>query len=462
MSRPSDQEHAEQVAIFRSEIIGALRHRMLARGELQQELHSLSQQVYRPPGSARSVRFSVPTLQRWYYAYKGKGFKGLLPRLRKDRGRGRKLSPELRTLLLDIGREHPTASVPLILRTLQNDGRMAIGDARPATVRRLFVEQGLDRARLQGQKDQPIRLRWEASGPNALWHADVCHGPTLQVPGGAFPLRIHALLDDASRLLLTIVAADNETEEVMLHLLCRALRAHGRPEALYLDNGATYIGHRLGAVCSRLDITLLHAKPYDPQARGKMERFWRTLRAGCLAFLPTTTTVPEVQQRLDTFVQQHYQTVPHAGLMGNSPLHAYHHSERIGLPVDEPTLREAFTLRQRRRVRNDTTLSIDGKLFELEQGYLAGKIVTVGSCLLDASPQLPWAQYEGRRFPLHPCNPKLNSGRRRKLCAAPSAGPGAPVCFEPCAPGLPTLTPTKTAQVEDGHDDDNDDLSDVF
>jgi putative transposase len=456
-------EHAELVARFRAEIIGALRHRALSRGELQQELLRLSEQLYRPPGSCRSVRFSVPTLQRWYYAYKNRGLPGLVPKPRKDRGRGRKLTKELRTLLCDIRREHPSASVPLILRTLQQGGRMTEADAKPATVRRLYVEHGLDRAHLQSQEEQPIRLRWEASCPNALWHADVCHGPTLQIAGGSFPLRIHALLDDASRFVLTIIATDNEREETMLHLLVRALRAHGRPEALYLDNGATYIGEQLSQVCMRLSITLLHAKPYDPQARGKMERFWRTLRQGCLAFLPTTpTTVHEVQQRLEAFVQQHYQNVPHASLMGSTPLLDYNDSRRTSLPVDEATLREALTTRLRRRVRNDTTLSLNGKLFELSQGYLAGKIVTVGSCILDGSQAPPFVEYEGRRFPLHLCDPKGNSRRHRKLCAAPSVprGPAGPaVPFDPTF--VPAPAPSHLVPKEDSRDDE-DDLSDIF
>lgn len=280
MSAPSAQQHAQQVAQFRAEIIGALVHRALHRGELQQELSRLSEQPFRPPASPRSVRYGVSTLQRWYYQYKNKGLGGLVPRLRKDRGRGRKLAAELRQLLLDIRREHPSASVPLILRTLERSGRIEAAQVKPTTVRRLFAEHGLDRAHLGSQPERPIRLRWEAAGPNALWHADVCHGPTLQIAGGAFPLRIHALLDDASRRVLTIWALDNEREEAMLRLLCRALRAHGRPQALYLDNGSTYSGDDLRTVCSRLDITLLHAKPYDPQARGKMERFVRQAKPG--------------------------------------------------------------------------------------------------------------------------------------------------------------------------------------
>ena len=37
MSPPPPQEHAQQVAQFRAEIIGALVHRALDRGQLQQD-----------------------------------------------------------------------------------------------------------------------------------------------------------------------------------------------------------------------------------------------------------------------------------------------------------------------------------------------------------------------------------------------------------------------------------------
>jgi hypothetical protein len=46
----------------------------------------------------------------------------LRPRPRKDRGRGQKLPPALRELLLDIRREQPAASGPTILLQLQIAG----------------------------------------------------------------------------------------------------------------------------------------------------------------------------------------------------------------------------------------------------------------------------------------------------------------------------------------------------
>jgi len=52
---------------------------------------------------------------------------------------------------------------------------------------------------------------------------------------------------------------------------------------LYCDNGAVYVSSHLQLVCARLGIALVHSKPYDSPARGKIERFWRTVRQG---FLP--------------------------------------------------------------------------------------------------------------------------------------------------------------------------------
>ena len=90
------------------------------------------------------------------------------------------------------------------------------------------------------------------------------------------------------------------------------IRRHGAPIVLYLDNGSTYRGDVLATACSRLDISLVHAKPYDPRSRGKMERLWRTLRMGCLDHLPTMSSIHDVHVRLLAFVDEHYHRASHA------------------------------------------------------------------------------------------------------------------------------------------------------
>jgi hypothetical protein len=127
MSTLAPQDHAEAIALFRSEIIGALTRRDLDRGELAQAFAELSQERFRPPKSKSTRRYSVATLERWYYAYKSGGLEALRPAARSDRGRCRDLTPEQRKLLAAIREEHPSASVPVILRTLVAEGRLEKG-----------------------------------------------------------------------------------------------------------------------------------------------------------------------------------------------------------------------------------------------------------------------------------------------------------------------------------------------
>ena len=404
--------HAESVAVFRHGIIGALTQAQLDRGQLHAALEELATHRFRPPQSKTTRSFSVATLERWYYAYRKRSLEGLKPTPRRDKGRAKALAPEQRQLLLDIRREHSHASVALILRTLVADGRLDTGAVSPATVRRLFLDASLDKLSLRASGDGKTRLRWQAERPGALWQGDVCYGPALHIDGKVRPLRIHALMDDASRYVVALEAHHQEREIDMLGLFVRALRRHGPPDALYLDNGATYRGETLATACARIGTTLLHPKPYDAQARGKMERFWRTLREGCLDFLGSLTSLHDVSVRLWSFLDEHYHQAPHAGLMGRSPASVWKATPPLVDSFDEAKLRDALTTRVRRRVRRDSTIPIAGKDYELDGAHLAGRIVTLCRCLVDLT-EAPWVEFEGRRLTVHPVDVIKNARRPR-------------------------------------------------
>jgi putative transposase len=427
--RPID--HAEAVALFRAEIIGSLARRELHHGELGAELRALKHKRFRPPGRPFSRTYSIPTLERWLYAYKSGGLAALRPGTRSDAGHAHNLTEEQRTLLCDIRREYPNAAAALIVRTLVADGRLQEDAVSEATVRRLYGERGLDRVSLRASKTSTTRLRWQAERPNALWHGDVCHAASIQIGGVARTLRIHGLLDDHSRFLPALEAHHTEREIDMLGLFVRALRRHGVPDALYLDNGATYRGDTLRIACERLGITLLHARPYDPQARGKMERFWRTLREGCLDYLGDVASLDDVQRKIHRFLEQHYHLAPHSSLMGRSPgmVYAEGRSGQVDALTEEK-LHAALTVHDKRRVRGDSTLSVDGRDWEVDQGFLAGRVVTVGRNLVvpDAA---PWIEHEGKRLVLHLVDPTRNARRKRPKKSDPPAAPTAPVAFDP-------------------------------
>lgn len=439
------KDHAERVAHFRAQLLGPLVVGELHRGELLAGLQELSQKRVCPPGARVSRTYSKATLERWYYRFRRGGVAALAPAPRDDRGAGRALNDAQRTLLLDIRREYPGASAELILRTLVLDGRLPDGIVSPNTLRRLFAQHGLDRAtQRRSGKTGRVRRRWEAAAPGVLWHSDVCHGPTLKRPGGSVPVRIHAILDDASRDIVAIEVCDNEAEVEMLRLMVRALRRRPKPDALYLDNGSTYSGETLETACHRLDIGVLHAQPYDPQARGKMERFWRTLREGCLDYIGEQGSLHDVRVRVLAFVEQHYRHAPHGGLMGRSPADVWADHTRKDV-LSEKAIESALTVRARRRVRGDGTLSIGGVEWEASQGFLAGRTVTIARALLETKSN-PWVESDGHRYTLRRVDPKRNGETRRTETKRKKSGIDVP--FDPAGALLNAAVGRQAAQEE--------------
>jgi transposase InsO family protein len=407
--RPKD--HAERVALFRAQVLGPVLNRDLDRGELTEELEKLSHRRFRPPDSDTTRSYSVQTLRRWHRAYREGGLEALRPASRKT-GHAQALTERERKLLLDIRREHPSTPTGVIVETLEADDRLDPGKVSAQTVRRLFRRHGLSRkTKRRASQDLDGRRRWEAEHVGALWHADVCHGPTLSLGERKVPVRIHALMDDKSRYVVGLRVLDHEREAGMLDLMVEAVRHHGAPKVLYLDNGSTYRGEALETVCGRLAINLVHANPYDPQARGKMERFWRTMRQGCLDHLGKVGALHDIQVRLTAWLGERYHKRAHASLFGLSPAKAW--KERQSRHIPEHTLAEALTLHARRRVRTDCTLSVGGIDWEVDERFLAGRIVTVARTLADVR-AAPWVELDDAIYRLHPVDPVANGKLRKR------------------------------------------------
>jgi transposase InsO family protein len=428
MDSLTPKHHGEEVAVFRHSLIGAIAVRSLTHGERAALLRTASEQRVRPPGSDNTRCYSVPTLERWLYAFKRGGLEALAPRGRTDRGRGRDLDPETRDLLCDIRRERPEVTATLILRTLIDDGRVS-AEVKVGTVRRMYAERGLVRCQAvdgdgHGGK---TRLRWQAERPSALWHGDVCHGPTLTLAGRRSPVRVHAMLDDASRFVVALRVSDNEREETMLSIFSQALMEHGKPDAIYLDNGSTYRGEILQVACSRLGVSLLHAKPYDAPARGKMERFWRRLREEALDHIGQVATLADVEQKLRTWLGRFYQNGPHAGLLGRAPAVVFAAGEKV--LVEKEQLKEALTVRTRRRVRRDSTVSVGGVVYEVPYGYLAGQVVTVATSFFESA--APVLELDGKVVRLRVVDPTANSKKHRPPKRPRPARADKPVDFDP-------------------------------
>ncbi|VFN08008.1 MAG: Integrase core domain-containing protein, partial [Candidatus Kentron sp. G] len=86
-------------------------------------------------------------------------------------------------------------------------------------------------------------------------------------------------------------------------------------ERLYVDNGANYRSQHLSLVCAKLGVALIHARPYRPQGKGKIERWFKTVRAQLLTRLTEadTQSLDALNRRLWAWTEGEYHQTPHHG-----------------------------------------------------------------------------------------------------------------------------------------------------
>ncbi len=413
-----------QEALFRHSVLGPLLSRPLKRGELKRTLKELASQYWMcADGKTRQI--AAKTLEEWYYRHRHGGFDGLLPIPRKDAGRLKALPEDLRELVLAMKREDPGRSAVLIERELVLAGRLRRGQVSVCTIRRFLRREGLSGPRLE--LDRPARLRWQAERCGELWQSDAVHGPTFFDPASGRPVRvkIFALLDDRSRLVPYLRASFRETQADFLTVLLGAVQRRGIPGGLLVDNHPSFRGNDTQLACAQLGIRQHFARPYDGPAKGKIERWWRHLRAHVLdrLDLEKVKTLDELNVRLWAWVEGEYHQKPHESLSGKTPLQVWEEdAAAIRWCEDETLLETAFTARIQRLVKNDSTCEVRGLTYEVPT-HLRGRKVTIGYNLL--TPERLWVQDGATRIPLRLIDPEGNSHRSRRSPGTPPAKPAA-------------------------------------
>jgi len=405
-------------ALFRHAILGEVLSRQLRWGELRPLLTELSEQTFED-NWGRPRRMAFPTLEEWLYKYRQGGFEALKPLSRSDAGCSRCLPPEIQALVIDLKREDPGRSAPLILRELELAGRINRGQISVSPIQRLLRRHGLSGPRME--LPIPARYRWEASMCGELWQADALHGPVLINPASGRPQRaiIFGLLDDRSRIIPYLEAGFGETAHRFLTVLYNAIARRGIPRRLLLDNHASFTGHDLRVLCAKLNIHIVHSRPGDGPSKGKIERFWRSLRGHVVdrLDLEKITTLDELNLRLWSYAEGEYHSRPHASLSGKSPLEVWESdAENVRWISDHGQLEQAFYGEVVRLARNDSTVQWRGVFYEAPT-YLRRQKVRLRYSLLDTGRvSLLDANVE---IPLREVNPVANAHRSRNVSTPP-------------------------------------------
>jgi transposase InsO family protein len=376
-----DDHKAEKIALFRYGLIAPLVLETLPRGELTRRAQQIAARLYDIPCSTRR-QVSVDTLLEWTLRYRRDGFAALAPKPRQDRGQMRAISPEVAALIERLKRENPHRTGTALLRDLapsQPDAALS-----PATLYRFLRARGLTpRQLLLEQAAASSHKKYEAERANQIWQSDMLFGPWVRRPGpaphpGKMQVFLQATLDDASRLIPHAQFYPDQGLDSFLDCLRQAVAARGIPTRLYMDNAKIYRSPQLARIAASIGILIVHTPPYQPEGRGKIERFFRSVREQFLAALDPQVllSLEQLNERLWHWLDSVYHRRDHSALQTTPLLRWQRDIDHIRQLPPSTDLRRLFFHRTDRLVRRDSTFLLHNHFFEAPP-ELAGQRIEV-------------------------------------------------------------------------------------
>jgi transposase InsO family protein len=366
-----DKEIREKIALKRYQIISpVLAEPARAQNEYFRKQAETEHDF--PRYGLRKV--SVSTMKAWLRKYRKGGFDTLKPKCRSDGGRPRRLDPEALKIIELKCKAHPSFSVQQLYETLRDQDLLGHPPVHYNTLLRVVKEQGW----LCVKNRTDVRKAYEVDNVNDLWISDFMHGPQVRTANHAKRVTkaiLCAIIDDHSRMVVGHAFSASETISALTIVLKEAFLAYGIPKRLYVDNGSSFSSDLLTRSCALAGISLIHSKPYDSPSRGKVERFFRTVRERFLSGLQEGLTLEELNEAFSLWLKDDYHHKLHSGI-GERPLDRYNGSVGRVLirRLSRAELDEIFLIRHERVVNHDATISFKGALYEVPAAYIRQRI----------------------------------------------------------------------------------------
>lgn len=383
-------EKAEKIALFRYGLIAPLVLETLPRGELTRRAQQIAARLFDIPGSQRR-QVSVDTLLEWTLRYRRQGLDGLLPKPRQDRGQMRVMTPETAALIERLKRENPsrTGTALLAQLSLEAKGRnQPSTPLSPATLYRFLRARGLtERQLVQDKAAAMTHKKYEAQHANQIWQSDMLFGPWVNRPGGGKQqVFLQATLDDASRLIPHAQFYPDQGLLSFLDCLRQAIAARGLPTRLYMDNAKIYRSPQLARIAASIGILIVHTPPFQPEGRGKIERFFRSVREQFLDSVEPAAlhSLEQLNERFWHWLEHVYHRREHSALHTTPLLRWQRDIEQVRQLPPVTDLHRLFLHRSDRLVRRDSTFLLRGEFFEAPP-HLAGQRIEVRYDPLDVT-----------------------------------------------------------------------------
>lgn len=379
---PKTTAHAEEdernteIALFRYGLIAPLLFSPLPTGQVERALRQIASQNYTIPYSTRK-RIGITTLRRYLKQYRAGGFDALRPQERADKGVPRALAPEVLAKAIALRQEQPDRTTPMLVELLKRDPELKLSQPLNAHTLTSHLRQKGKTRRILAQSPRAFH-RFEREAPNELWQGDTMVGPWLpdpNQPGKKKRAHLFCFMDDHSRLVPHAEFFWEEALPRLERVLKIGILKRGLPQKLYLDNGAVFHATQFAAACASLGVECRHTAPYSPESKGKIERFFETTRLMLLPEVETSgiATLSELNESLWAWLELVYHRKVHSET-GQSPLERFQAGIAQVRQADPEVLRKAFLWREKRKVRKDGRIELQGNTYRVDPQFVSRQI----------------------------------------------------------------------------------------
>ena len=423
-----DEKKREEIALFRySLIVPFLMAEELEWGVKGELLKRLIQQIRSMPFSKKSS-LAESTIRRYLYTYRQKGFDGLKPKTRSDSGSSKKIPADIFQQAALLKKEEPRRSCRKIIQLMEAHQMVSPGLLKSSTLSRLFKQQELTYKKLK--KSAKGFRSFQAEHPNQIWQSDVLYGPYLpdpERPGATKRTYLVAILDDFSRL---IPHAEFYWHERLPHLentLHKAILKRGIPEVLYVDNGQIFSAHQINTICAELGIRKITCQPYSPEGKGKIERFFRTVREQFLVELEHDKVehLHQLNNKFWAWLEEEYHQKTHSVTNESPALRWRQQVTPFMKTIEEKQLQSIFLWRENRKVDKLGLVSLMGLSFEVAS-FLVGKSVEIRYNPFDLSEVYIYQEGRLLQKARQATLPRWNAAKKQAEAPAQASEPPAP------------------------------------
>lgn len=344
------------------------RHRILTM--LEQGYLTIAQAAKELQLSARQVKRLRRRFKAGSYSMESLTFKSHRPWNKKN--------DHIRREVVKLKKRNPARSNQFIAEQIAEK----LSPIHYSTVRNILIaENYYHKSR---RKIKPAK-RFETESFGEIVQMDTCEGYWLKSYNKR--LNLIAILDDHSRFIVSAGIAERDTTWDNMLILREMVRKYGIPKVLYTDNDSKFkvIRHKdipfwhpkpetyqteIQRLCLELEIAHVTHQPFNPRAKGKVERFFRFIQD---RFFPehTAENLEELNRQLQEWLKWYnYQHV--ISTTKQAPAERLKPSIFRSLPANA-NLDNYFCFCEERMVMKDNAFSYGGKRYTIDRKhYLVG------------------------------------------------------------------------------------------